>query len=64
MDGDPVESAASTATVADVPPATATTPLAETGSTVHWGYGLLALLLVGIGAAALLIRLIRRRRNA
>lgn len=61
MDGDLVESAASTATVADVPPATAPTPLAETGSTVHWGYGLLALLLVGIGAAALLIR---RRRNA
>ena len=61
MDGDPVESAASTATVADVPPATAPTALAETGSTVHWGYGLLALLLVGIGAAALLIR---RRRNA
>ncbi|GAB3397986.1 hypothetical protein GCM10027568_34410 [Humibacter soli] len=72
-DGDPIVSDPSTVNIAEVLPAgtspsstpspTATASgLADTGSTIAWGYGVLALALVAAGAVILIIR--RRRRSA
>lgn len=60
--GDAVKSDPSTVNVAELLPATTPTPLADTGSTIAWGYGALALALIAAGGVFLGIR--RRRRNA
>jgi LPXTG-motif cell wall-anchored protein len=63
-DGDPIVSDPSTVNIAEVLPATAsrTSGLADTGSTIAWSYGILALALAAAGAVILFIR--RRRRSA
>jgi uncharacterized repeat protein (TIGR01451 family) len=64
-DGDPIVSDPSTVNIAEVLPAATANPtsgLADTGSTVAWSYGVLALALAAAGAVILFIR--RRRRSA
>jgi uncharacterized repeat protein (TIGR01451 family)/LPXTG-motif cell wall-anchored protein len=63
-DGDPIVSDPSTVNIAEVLPATAsrTSGLADTGSTIAWSYGILALALAAAGAVILSVR--RRRRSA
>jgi LPXTG-motif cell wall-anchored protein len=61
--GDPITSAPSTARITDVagPAPVPDSPLASTGSTIGWGIGATALVLLVAGGALLLIR---RRRAA